>query len=56
MRKSERLRLLELQVVRMEMHLELMSLTLENLLESQGMEQHNLDSGKWYQAKMDSDK
>ena len=56
MRKSERLRLLELQLVRMEMHLELMSLTLENLLESQGMETHSLDSGKWYQAKIDSDK
>lgn len=55
MRKSERLRLLELQVVRMEMHLELMSLTLENLLESQGMDSHSLDSGKWYQEKTDSD-
>jgi len=49
MRKSERLRLLEMQVVRLEMMVELYTQTLSNLLESQGMDR--LDAGKWYNAK-----
>lgn len=49
MRKSERLRLLELHVVRLEMTLELYGQVLSNLLESQGMDR--LDAGKWYNAK-----
>jgi hypothetical protein len=53
MRKSERLRLLEMQVVRLEMLVELYTQTLTNLLESQGMQSPNqLDAGKWYQAKL----
>jgi hypothetical protein len=53
MRKSERLRLLEMQVVRLEMLVELYTQTLTNLLESQGMQPPtNLDAGKWYQAKL----
>ena len=58
MRKSERLRQLELTVVKMEMTLELLTLALNNLMESQemAMEENkvqealrsNLDSGKWY--------
>jgi hypothetical protein len=53
LRKSERLRLLEMQVVRLEMLVDLYSVTLNNLLESQGMEKPNLDAGKWYQKKLD---
>lgn len=52
MRKSERLRQLELAVVRMEMNVELLALTISNLLESQGLapSEHTdlLDNGKWY--------
>jgi hypothetical protein len=52
MRKSERLRQLELAVVRMEMHIEFLTLSISNLLENQGMAPTNpvesLDSGKWY--------
>lgn len=54
MRKSERLRQLELTVVRMEMTIELLTLAINNLIESQEMVmdtyglQSNLDSGKWY--------
>jgi hypothetical protein len=52
MRKSERLRQLELTVTRLEMHVELLAITLSNLLESQGMAQSEnpaqMDSGKWY--------
>ena len=54
MRKSERLRLLEMQVVRLEMMVELYSQTLSNLLESQGLSSPTyLDAGKWYKAKLD---
>jgi hypothetical protein len=54
MRKSERLRLLEMQVVRLEMMVELYSQTLINLLESQGLQSPTqLDAGKWYKAKLD---
>lgn len=56
MRKSERLRLLEMQVVRLEMMVELYSQSLTNLLESQGMHTPNqLDAGKWYKAKLDNE-
>lgn len=58
MRKSERIRQLELTVVRMEMTLELLTLALNNLMESQEMMledseanaslKSTLDSGKWY--------
>lgn len=58
MRKSERLRQLELTVVRMEMTLELLTLAINNLMEAQEMVvdnndslddlTSNLDSGKWY--------
>jgi hypothetical protein len=53
MRKSERLRLLEMQVVRLEMMVELYTQSLTNLLESQGFQSPSqLDAGKWYQAKL----
>lgn len=51
MRKSERLRLLEIQVARMELIVDLYTQTLNNLLDSQGMEISPLESGKWYQRK-----
>lgn len=56
MRKSERIRLLELQMVRIEMHLELLRATLDALLEGSGIvSQSDLDSGKWYQRKPSQD-
>jgi hypothetical protein len=58
MRKSERLRQLELTVVRMEMTIELLTLAINNLMESQEMVledtgaldvlESRLDAGKWY--------
>ena len=55
MRKSERLRLLEMQVVRLEMMVELYTQSLTNLLQSQGLQAPNqLDAGKWYKAKLDT--
>lgn len=54
MRKSERLRLLEMQVVRLEMMVELYTASLHNLLESQGMAPTEMDAGKWYKKKLDN--
>jgi uncharacterized coiled-coil protein SlyX len=58
MRKSKRLKDLELKVTQMEMTLELLILSVNNLMESQEMVIENagtlnalesrLDSGKWY--------
>jgi hypothetical protein len=49
MRKSARLRELEIKVAQMEVYLEFLSLSLNNLLQSQGMSvESDLDSGKWY--------
>jgi hypothetical protein len=48
MRKSERLRLLELQVIRLQFEVELLQSTLQTLLEIQNMKMPELDSGKWY--------
>lgn len=54
MRKSERLRLLEMQMVRMEMLVELYSQTVENLLQSQHMEP-TLEADKWYKKLAEND-
>ena len=55
MRKSERLRLLEIHMVRLEMMVELYSQSITNLLESQGLQSPTqLDAGKWYKAKLDT--
>jgi hypothetical protein len=58
MRKSKRLKDLELKVTQMEMTLELLILSVNNLMESQEMViedtgtlnalQSSLDAGKWY--------
>jgi len=48
MRKSERLRLLELQVIRLQFEVELLQSTLQTFLEIQNMKMPELDSGKWY--------
>jgi hypothetical protein len=52
MRKSERLRILELEMVRLVMMVELLQSTLENFLDIEEDKQSNLDSGKWYNRKM----
>ena len=53
MRKSERLRLLEMQVVRLEMLVELYTLSIDNLLQSQNLKPTELDAGKWYKKRSD---
>ncbi len=50
MRKSERIRNLEMSVVRLEVHVELLASALTSMFEAQGMinQSDMLDSGKWY--------
>lgn len=48
MRKSERIRILELEVIRQQYELEYLKITLQALLESKGMTAPDLEAGKWY--------
>jgi hypothetical protein len=53
MRKSERLRLLEMQVIKLEFELDLINNMLATLLEANSLAQPQLDAGKWYQRRLD---
>jgi hypothetical protein len=53
MRKSERIRLLELQIVRIEFELDLLNNMLATLLDANNLPQPQLDAGKWYQRRLD---
>jgi hypothetical protein len=53
MRKSERLRLLEMQVLKLEFQVDLMDQYLSAIIENMGAPKPDLDAGKWYQRKID---
>lgn len=53
MRKSERIRQLELQMVAMEYELKYIKEVINILLETSGVKMSDLDSGKWYNSKSD---
>jgi hypothetical protein len=53
MRKSERLRLLEMQMIRMEFQVELLIESINALLENNKVSPPDIDAGKWYQKKLD---
>lgn len=55
MRKSERLRLLEMQIIRLEFELDLLNNMLATLLESNNLQQPQLDAGKWYRRRLEKD-
>jgi hypothetical protein len=50
MRKSERLRLLEIEFVKLQMQIELLTDIVTNLLESSS-QREDIDAGKWYVRK-----
>jgi hypothetical protein len=55
-RKSERIRLLEIQMAKLEVILELHGQTLSNLVDYQGIQNmESLESGKWYNSKKDQE-
>jgi hypothetical protein len=51
MRKSERLRLLELEMIRMQFQMEIMTSAITSVMESNQVNIPDLDSGKWYDKK-----
>ena len=51
MRKSERIRQLEMTVMAQQFDIEVLRATLEYILESSQTEMPKLDSGKWYNKK-----
>lgn len=51
MNKSDRIRILELEVLRQQYELEYLKSTLQALLESNTMKLPELDAGKWYHPK-----
>jgi len=56
MRKSERLRLLEMQVVRLEVLVDILQAAVAGSIDNGGFNVNDLESGKWYNAKPDRDK
>lgn len=53
MRKSERIRQLELSLIAVEYELRYVKEVLSIILETKGFQQEDLDSGKWYSKKSD---
>lgn len=51
MRKSERIRQLELEMVRIQFQLEIITAAFTSLMEHNEMSIPDLDSGKWYDKK-----
>lgn len=52
MRKSERLRLLEMELIRTQFELEALKATIQFLLDSVNLNAPTLDAGKWYTEKL----
>mgnify|MGYP003330098907 CR=1 FL=1 len=52
MRKSERIRLLEMQLIKIEFELDLLNNMLATLLDANNLPQPQLDAGKWYQRRL----
>lgn len=51
MRKSERLRSLEIEFVRIQMQVELLTDIVTNLIDAMGDKSDKMDAGKWYVRK-----
>lgn len=52
MRKSERLRLAEMTILRLEFEIEILKSAIEVLLENNKLQAPELDAGKWYQSRL----
>jgi hypothetical protein len=56
MRKSERMRLLEMEMLRMQFQIEYLNTAVTLLLEENKVKGPDIDAGKWYTAKLNKDK
>lgn len=48
MRKSDRIRILEIEIAGLKSHVEILSETLLTLIDIRKIESQSLDAGKWY--------
>jgi hypothetical protein len=55
-RKSERIRLLEMEMLRMQFQIEYVSRAIDILLQENKIAGPELDAGKWYKTKLDKNK
>lgn len=55
MRKSERLRLAEFQILRLEFEIEILNSMLKTLLEANNLPEPELDAGKWYDRRFNKE-
>ncbi len=55
MRKSERIRLLEMEMLRMQFQIEYLSRAIDILLQENKLKGPDLDAGKWYTSKLNKD-
>lgn len=53
MRKSERLRMAEMQMLRLEFEIEILRAAVEALLEKNKIDAPDLDAGKWYRSRLE---
>lgn len=53
MRKSERIRLLEMEMLRMQFQIEYLNTAVKLLLDENKVKGPEMDAGKWYKAKLD---
>jgi hypothetical protein len=54
MRKTERMRMIELQLLSLEYELEILRAAVEAILQSNGVTPPEIDAGKWYKSKNDN--
>ncbi len=54
MRKSERLRLLEMELLRTQFQIEYLTTAVNMLLQDAKVKAPEMDAGKWYKAKLDN--
>jgi hypothetical protein len=55
-RKSDRIRLLEMEVLRMQFQIEYLNTAVRLLLDESKVTGPDMDAGKWYNAKLNKDK
>ncbi|MGV2433163.1 MAG UNVERIFIED_CONTAM: hypothetical protein LVQ98_07890 [Rickettsiaceae bacterium] len=56
MRKSERIRLLEMEMLRMQFQIEYLNTAVKLLLDENKVAGPEMDAGKWYNSKLNKDK
>lgn len=53
MRKTDRIRLLEMEIIRLQFQIEYLNTAVKLLLEGTNVKAPEMDAGKWYTSKLD---